>query len=244
MLINIFSYCWLGSEYSTTQVYTTHNYTQSSSTCCTRCKNDSEWYDEATKAVSQCLGYFLWRNAFLYISWTMVYASACLETILYVLLCDVTYYMHRIKRRQSIARMYLVLSVSSLVPSINYDTSKGPHAACRMYTWSIHQYKRGPYRWRNLWTAACHIIYTKAQDANSNLPLWKCLSECLTLSAGEVCNRHVVSKTSWRRMRYAFYSSHVNHVMIIFCFASVSMALQNVFFDRMYDRCGTLHLPL
>ena len=30
------------------------------------------------------------------------------------------------------------------------------------------------------------------------------------------------------------------------CFrlASVSMAPQNVFFDRMYDRCGTLHLPL
>ena len=53
-----------------------------------------------------------------------------LETILYVLLRDVTYYMHRIKRRgtQTIYRyrMYLVLSVSSLVPSINYVTLKGP----------------------------------------------------------------------------------------------------------------------
>ena len=33
-----------------------------------------------------------------------------------------------------------------------------------------------------------------------------------------------------RRMRYAFYSSHVNHVMISFRLASVSMAPQNVFF--------------
>ena len=32
-------------------------------------------------------------------------------------------------RKQSIARMYLVLSVSSLVPSINYVTSKGPQHA-------------------------------------------------------------------------------------------------------------------
>ena len=55
-----------------------------------------------------------------------------LETILYVLLRDVTYYMHHIKRRgtqTTIARMYLVLSVSSLVPSINYVTSKGPQHA-------------------------------------------------------------------------------------------------------------------
>ena len=52
-----------------------------------------------------------------------------LETILYVLLRDVTYCMHRIARKQSIARMYLVLSVSSLVPSINYVTSKGPQHA-------------------------------------------------------------------------------------------------------------------
>ena len=52
-----------------------------------------------------------------------------LKTILYVLLRDVTYYMHRIKRRGTQTRMYLVLSVSSLVPSINYVTSKGPQHA-------------------------------------------------------------------------------------------------------------------
>ena len=52
-----------------------------------------------------------------------------LETILYVLLRDVTYYMHRIKRRGMQTIYRLVLSVSSLVPSINYVTSKGPQHA-------------------------------------------------------------------------------------------------------------------